>query len=342
MLVWGWLAVLFGWLFVLGSAVGSFLNVCVYRLPRGRNLFWPSSRCGSCFTPIRARDNLPLLAYWRLGGRCRTCGARFSVRYFLVELIVGFLFAGLYFVEIGANVHGFDVWIFGGFSYLESGRFPPDSWAFFVGHIILASALVVAIGCLLDGEKVPRGLVVFGAVCGLAWSLMYPWPTPSPVHRIPTQTRWAMAENCPRPGFVPWPVWERVEQGSFEMGLLSAAAGILLPAGLVRLADRRRRLGNAAGILTMTGGFLGWQPLAVALALTTLMTLGMSTRRRVTGELFAFLLALYLIVLWLGWAWLGPLAWPVLSDGLYLGVFVAVLTPALAVVGRLSGKGLGS
>ena len=59
MLVWGWLAVLFGGLFLSGSAVGSFLDVCICRLPRGRNLFWPSSRCGSCYTPIRITDNLP-------------------------------------------------------------------------------------------------------------------------------------------------------------------------------------------------------------------------------------------------------------------------------------------
>jgi leader peptidase (prepilin peptidase) / N-methyltransferase len=351
MLVWGWLAVLFGWLFITGSAVGSFLNVCIYRLPRGRNLFWPSSRCGACFAPIRATDNLPLVAYWRLGGRCRTCGARFSVRYFLVELIVGLVFAGLYALEIGANIHGFDVWTFGGFSSLEAGQFPPDSWTFFVGHAVLASALVVAIGCLLDGEEVPRGLVVFGAACGLAWALMFPWPTPTP---YPTVTRMSSGwtQDSPRPGFVPWPVWEPgshevkrgqepppqvVERGSFEMGLLSAAAGILVPAGLVRLVDRRRRLGSAAGILMMTGGFLGWQPLVVALAFATVLALGVSTRRRITGGLFAFLLALYLIVAWLGWAWLGPIVWPVLSDVGYLAVFVAVLVAGLVVVGKRSG-----
>ena len=252
MLVWCWLVVLFAWLFVMGAAVGSFLNVCIYRLPRGRNLFWPSSRCGSCFMPIRSLDNIPLLAYWRLGGKCRTCGARFSVRYFLVELIVGVVFAGLYFVEIGANVHGLDVWPFGGFGSLEAGQFPPHSWAFFVGHAVLASVLVVALGCLLDGEEVPRGLIVFGAVCGLVWALMYPWPTPTP------SRHWPVTTVSPRPGFVPWPVWwplpEWLESGSVELGLMGALVGILLPAGLVRLIDRSRQLGSAAGILTMTGG----------------------------------------------------------------------------------------
>ena len=342
MLVWVWqvllIGSLFGSLFILGSAVGSFLNVCIYRLSRGRNLFWPSSRCGACFTSIRATDNLPLLAYWRLGGKCRTCGERFSIRYFLVELIVGIVFAGLYLVEIGANIHGFDAWSYGGFYFLEGGQFPPDSWTFFIGHAILASTLVVAIGCLLDGNEVPRGLVVVGTLCGLVWALMYPWPTPNLWQRLRMPVSWPMAELTPRPGFVPWPVWEPLptwlEAGSFELGLLGAGVGIVLPAGLVRLIDRRHRLGSAAGLLMMTGGFLGWQPLVVALAFTVLIALGVRTQRRMTGELFAFLLALYLILAWLGWAWIGPIVWPVLSDVVPLGVCTAVLTAGLILCAR--------
>jgi leader peptidase (prepilin peptidase)/N-methyltransferase len=326
--------VLFGWLFIMGSAVGSFLNVCIYRLPRGRNLFWPSSRCGTCVTAIRASDNLPLLAYWRLGGRCRTCGAQFSARYFLVELIVGVVFAGLYALEVGANLHGFREWLFGGFGYLASGQFPPHSWAFFIGHVVLASCLIVAVGCLLDGEEVPRGLVVFGAVCGLVWALAYPWPSPNALgnRRLRVPPPWAMI-GYPEPGFVPWPVWEPLpaglEEGSFELGLLGGMAGIILPATLVRLTDRRRRFGSAAGVLMMTGGFLGWQPLVVAMAFTALIALGVSTRRRITGGFFAFVLALEIVVVWLGWAWLGQVVRPVLMDVRYLAVFLVVLSGGL-------------
>ena len=321
MLVWGWLVVLFGWLFVLGSAVGSFLNVCIYRLPRGRNLFWPSSRCGTCFAPIRATDNLPLLAYWRLGGRCRTCGARFSSRYFLVELIVGVVFAGLYALEIGANVHGYDVWSFGGFYFLEAGQFPPHSWAFFVGHVVLASCLIVAVGCLLDGEEVPRGLVVFGAACGLTWALAYPWPTP------------LLTQSDLRPGFVPWPVWwplpAWLEPGGFALGLLDALAGLLVPAGLVRLIDRRRQFGSAAGILMMTGGFLGWQPLLVALALAVSSTLVVRISRTDTARVFGMVLVAFVVVVWLGWRWIGPIIRPVSFHAEYLVVFLAILSVEL-------------
>ena len=90
----------------------------------------------------------------------------------------------------------------------------------------------------------------------------------------------------------------------------------------------------------LTGGFLGWQPLAVALALTTLIALGLETRRRVTAGFFAFLLALEVGVAWLGWAWLGPVFRPVLFDAAYLAVFLVVLSVALVVFIRgVSGSG---
>src|SRR5262245_24659952 len=63
-----WYGILFAWIFVLGCAVGSFLNVCVYRLPRRKNLLWPSSRCGRCFSPIPLYHNVPLVSYWVLRG----------------------------------------------------------------------------------------------------------------------------------------------------------------------------------------------------------------------------------------------------------------------------------
>src|SRR4051812_35273332 len=98
---------LVGWLlftFVLGGAVGSFLNVCVARLPVEKSLLWPTSRCFSCLQPIRWYDNIPLVSYLWLRGRCRTCNKRFSVRYFLVELFTGLAFMGLFYVEVFADV----------------------------------------------------------------------------------------------------------------------------------------------------------------------------------------------------------------------------------------------
>ena len=77
----------FGFFFLaLGLCIGSFLNVCIYRLPAGKSLVWPGSHCTSCEAPIAWYDNIPVASYFILGGRCRKCGAKFSARYMLVEL----------------------------------------------------------------------------------------------------------------------------------------------------------------------------------------------------------------------------------------------------------------
>jgi leader peptidase (prepilin peptidase)/N-methyltransferase len=79
-----WLAVL--WAAVIGASAGSFLNVCIYRWPAGQSVLRPPSRCPACETPLRWRDNVPILGWSLLRGRCRHCGARISVQYPLVEL----------------------------------------------------------------------------------------------------------------------------------------------------------------------------------------------------------------------------------------------------------------
>ena len=76
-------------LFVLGLCLGSFLNVVIHRLPRGESVVRPRSRCPRCRVPLKARDNIPIVSYLILRGRCRSCGAPISFRYPLVEAISG-------------------------------------------------------------------------------------------------------------------------------------------------------------------------------------------------------------------------------------------------------------
>ncbi len=76
-----------------GLAIGSFLNVCIHRLPRGESVVSPGSHCPACGAAIRWFDNLPVLSYLILGGKCRACGARFSARYLIVELVTAAVFA---------------------------------------------------------------------------------------------------------------------------------------------------------------------------------------------------------------------------------------------------------
>jgi leader peptidase (prepilin peptidase)/N-methyltransferase len=80
---------------VLGLIVGSFLNVVAYRLPRGESLLHPRSRCPGCEAPIAPYDNVPVLSWLVLRGRCRRCGTRISARYPLVELATAALYAAV-------------------------------------------------------------------------------------------------------------------------------------------------------------------------------------------------------------------------------------------------------
>ena len=79
--------------FLFGLLIGSFLNVVAYRLPRGESLVSPPSHCPACGKPVRPRDNIPVLGWLLLRGRCRDCGEPFSWRYPAVELLTGVLFA---------------------------------------------------------------------------------------------------------------------------------------------------------------------------------------------------------------------------------------------------------
>jgi leader peptidase (prepilin peptidase) / N-methyltransferase len=79
--------------FVFGAVIGSFLNVCIVRLPAGQSIVSPASRCPACGNPVLRRDNIPLISYLLLRGRCRACRSRISLRYPAVEALTGLLFA---------------------------------------------------------------------------------------------------------------------------------------------------------------------------------------------------------------------------------------------------------
>jgi leader peptidase (prepilin peptidase)/N-methyltransferase len=82
--------------FVFGLAVGSFLNVCIHRLPLRESLAWPASHCPNCHVPLKPYDNIPIIGYVRLRGRCRACKAPISVKYPIVEAVTAALFVAAY------------------------------------------------------------------------------------------------------------------------------------------------------------------------------------------------------------------------------------------------------
>jgi leader peptidase (prepilin peptidase) / N-methyltransferase len=83
-------------IFIFGSLAGSFLNVCIHRLPLGESIVWPGSHCPKCNKPIPWYLNIPLISFILLRGRCRYCKEKIAFRYFLVELITALAFLGFY------------------------------------------------------------------------------------------------------------------------------------------------------------------------------------------------------------------------------------------------------
>jgi leader peptidase (prepilin peptidase)/N-methyltransferase len=125
----------------LGALIGSFLNVCIFRLPRGESIAWPGSHCPSCAHPIGFYDNIPLLSYLWLGGRCRACRTPISMRYPLVE---------------ATNALGYltIVWSFG------------LTWTAAL-YALLFSALVVVTGTDLTHKMIPNVITLPGMAVGL-------------------------------------------------------------------------------------------------------------------------------------------------------------------------------
>lgn len=101
-------------IFILGLLIGSFLNVCIVRLPLGQSIIAPPSHCFFCGTRLGVLDLVPVLSYIFLRGRCRTCGSAIAVRYPCIELLTGSLFC-LCFVVFGWNVELILAWVFTAF-----------------------------------------------------------------------------------------------------------------------------------------------------------------------------------------------------------------------------------
>ena len=158
--------VLFGYVFafIMGSVVGSFLNVCIYRLPRGLSLLSPPSHCAWCNEPVRWHDNIPVLSYIALGGRCRHCGTAFSPRYALVEAMTG-----LVFVYIAHHYFLRPELLFAA----ERPAFAPVFWQMLVGTVLCSALIVVS---MIDIERriIPDEITKSGMIVGPLLSLVYP------------------------------------------------------------------------------------------------------------------------------------------------------------------------
>ncbi|MEY7999863.1 A24 family peptidase [Clostridium sp. Mt-5] len=90
-------------IFIFGAVIGSFLNVCIYRIPRGESTAYPPSHCTNCGNKIKWYDLIPIISYFVLKGKCRYCGEKISIRYPLIEFITALLYLMLY-IKIGIGI----------------------------------------------------------------------------------------------------------------------------------------------------------------------------------------------------------------------------------------------
>ncbi len=135
--------------FLFGICIGSFLNVLIYRLPRDENVVRGRSHCVSCGTMIPWYDNIPLVSYWLLRGKCRFCKASFSFRYFLVELLTGLVWLFL--------------WRYYGFT------------GYWISTVILFSLLIAVTFTDLETGYIPDLLNFPGMILGLLLSAIFPF-----------------------------------------------------------------------------------------------------------------------------------------------------------------------
>jgi leader peptidase (prepilin peptidase)/N-methyltransferase len=128
-------------MFAFGLAFGSFLNVCIYRLPRGLSVVLPESACPNCKVPIRFYDNVPVVSWVILRGRCRSCGSSITPRYVIVELLTGAIFLGCY-AHFGLTLATVKYCIFG---FLLLGLILTDAETFLLPDKMTLTGLAIGL-----------------------------------------------------------------------------------------------------------------------------------------------------------------------------------------------------
>jgi leader peptidase (prepilin peptidase)/N-methyltransferase len=274
--------------FLIGAAVGSFLNVAVARLPLEKSLLWPNSRCGACLQPIQWYDNIPLISYLWLKGKCRSCGQGYSIVYLLVELGTALGFVGLFWLEVVQNVHD---WPGANPFAMRQGIFPWSWWVGFSWHAVLFSFLLVASVCDMKSREIPLSLTLFGTMVGLIGSSFLPWPWPyTPDNVLPPlqafDVAWQRSDIPLAQGIYPWPFWGPLPAwfapgGNWQTGLMTGICGALVGTFMLRgigflfsagLGKEALGLGDA-DLMMLAGSFLGWQIVVVAFFLSVIPAL---------------------------------------------------------------------
>lgn len=336
-------------LFILGSCIGSFLNVCIHRFPSRahlreqlRALSSHSSGCPRCSSAILWRDNIPILGWLLLAGRCRSCRRPISFRYPFVELLTGCLFVIVYQAEMPPNFWS---------TAADSGLFSTDGPQNLTQHLAMPTWLHVRyllhmamICCLIaasfidlelwiipDGTTVPMMVlaVLTHTVCGQAW-LVPVWFEDSSVaamlqHLAPTSLKpFLLSWDC-LPFAIAHPHWH---------GFLVSITGLLAGGGIVwavrilgEFVLKREAMGFGDVVLmAMVGSVLGWQPVVLIFFLApapavgfAILSLFLRRRDEIPYGPWLSLAALLLLLTW-------PQLWPVAERIFDMGKLLLLMT----------------
>ena len=155
-----WLVIVF--LFAIGASVGSFLNVVIYRLPKDLSIVRPGSACPSCKTPIPFYDNIPVLSWLLLAGKCRKCKAKISPRYFIIELLTALLFVTVYVIYFMTPLRK------------GIGGFFEGGFILYLLHVMMLSAFVAASAIDLELSVIPLSICWIVTTVGFVTSAAGP------------------------------------------------------------------------------------------------------------------------------------------------------------------------
>lgn len=342
-------------LFVLGSCIGSFLNVCIHRFPAKRRLrdqLWAlnshSSGCPRCATAIQWRDNIPLLGWLMLRGRCRSCRLPISMRYPLVELLTAVLFVVVYQCEMPVN-------FWGGVETAGLSTFDgpqtvvtmhsPVLWLHvrYGLHIAMVCCLIVAtfidleLWIIPDGSTVPLMLfaVLVHTIFGQCWIVPLWFQDAS----IAATLRSVLPESVSWLMFM-WDAGPFAAQQPHLHGFLVSTAGLVAGGGIVWLVRiigayvlRREAMGFGDVVLmAMIGSVIGWQPVIVVFFAAPVLAIGVAIlslvlRRRdeIPYGPWLSLAALLLLLLWNN-------VWPMAERIFDMGPFLLLMGLVMTVL----------
>lgn len=257
------------WCFVMGSVIGSFLNVVIYRMPLGLSISKPKSRCPVCKTPICARDNLPILGWIMLRGKCRHCQTSISVRYPVVEIMVGTFFLLLYLSLVYSGGHFLPYRVpnqFWGAYQIIEGRVW-DLIALYVYYCYLFIVVLATAFIQFDRQTVPRRLLIWCFLAGSLAGLFLPELHPVPV-MIPAQSELTLPfasdnilVNSQYFGSLHWGIERQTLITLCWGAFYGAIIGFLFtwPSTFQKEESKNLYPPGTVSLLVLTGLYLGWQ-----------------------------------------------------------------------------------